>query len=154
MRRRTPWTSSFRPTAPTRVSKRTTSETQSCKVAEHFVTSSLPRSCRNFFLLADRLAKQRFSDTTNLAQPKLHDDKHRSESLPSPEHSLRPYHYTGAVSKLKTIDPKDASSQDSGINLSFHDDERKKLRNSLERLIDNDDISQQRLTTRSLNSQK
>lgn len=79
-----------------------------------------------------RLAKQRFSDTTYIALPKQH-DKHRSESLPSTEHSLRPYHYTGAISKLKTIEPKDASSQDSGINLSFHEDERKKLRNSLER---------------------
>lgn len=113
---------------------------------------------QKFRLFADRLAKQRFSDTSNLAQQtKFHDDKHRSESLPSPEHSMRPYtggHYTGAVSKLKTIDPKDASSQDSGINLSFHDDERKKLRNSLERLIDNDEISQQPLTKRSLHSQK
>lgn len=80
-----------------------------------------------------RLAKQRYSDISHDARPKISDGKHRSESLPSPEHSLRPFHYTGAISKLKTIDPKDASSQDSGINLSFHDDERKKLRNSLER---------------------
>lgn len=80
-----------------------------------------------------RLAKQRYSDVSHDAQPKVHDDKHRSESLPSPEHSLRPYHYTGAISKLKTLEPKDASSQDSGINLSFHEDERKKLRNSIER---------------------
>jgi hypothetical protein len=84
----------------------------------------------NFLL---RLAKQRYSDVSHDAQPKHHDDKHRSESLPSPEHSLRPYHYTGAISKLKTLEPRDASSQDSGINLSFHEDERKKLRNSLER---------------------
>lgn len=87
------------------------------------------------FFLSDRLAKQRFSDTSHDAQPKLLDDKHRSESLPSPEHSLKPYHYTGAISKLKAIEPKEASSQDSGINLSFHDDERKKLRNSLERFV-------------------
>ena len=78
-----------------------------------------------------RLAKQRFSDISHDAQPKILDEKHRSESLP--EHSLRPHHYTGAISKLKAIDPRDASSQDSGINLSFHEDERKKIRNSLER---------------------
>lgn len=66
-------------------------------------------------------------------KPKLIDEKHRSESLPSPETSLRPCHYTGAISKLKSLEPKDASSQDSGINLSFHEDERKKMRNSLER---------------------
>lgn len=54
----------------------------------------------------------------------------------SPEHTLRPYHYTGAISKIKAIEPKDASlSQDSGINLSFHDsfDEKKKKLSSLER---------------------
>lgn len=81
-----------------------------------------------------RLNKHRFSDTSHDAQPKIHDDnKHRSESLPSPEHSSRPYQYTGAISKFKIMEPKDASSQDSGINMSFHDDERKKMRNSLER---------------------
>ncbi|CRL05987.1 CLUMA_CG019101, isoform A [Clunio marinus] len=79
------------------------------------------------------LAKQRFSDISHETSPKPHDDKHRSESLPSPEHSVRPFHYTGAISKIKSIEPRDASSQDSGINLSFQDDERKKLRNSLER---------------------
>lgn len=93
---------------------------------EHSIKSNLIKSCF-------RLAKQRFSDTTHNAHLKLHDEKHRSESLPSSEHSLRPYHYTGAISKLKAIEPKDASSQDSGINLSFHEDERKKLRNSSER---------------------
>lgn len=93
-------------------------------------TSKRRNSNENF---PPRLAKQRFSDVSHNAKPKLNDDKHRSESLPSPEHPLRPFHYTGAISKLKTIEPKDASSQDSGINLSFHEDERKKLRNSLER---------------------
>lgn len=120
---------SFHPIAQIPDNKRTTREIRNCMK----VTHSLVCNSNGNFL--PRLAKQRFSDVSHDAQPKLHDDKHRSESLPSPEHSLRPYHYTGAISKLKTLEPKDASSQDSGINLSFHEDERKKLRNSLERCI-------------------
>lgn len=91
------------------------------------------------------LAKQRYSDISHdLHQPKHIDEKHRSESLPSPEHannsrhimqpsSTNGNHYTGAISKIKTIEPRDASSQDSGINLSFHDDEKRKMRSSVER---------------------
>lgn len=112
--------------------RKTTKETRNCIIVKHSPTFI---SIHAYEILSFRLAKQRFSDISHDAQPKLHDEKLRSESLPSPEHSLRPYHYTGAISKIKTIEPRDASSQDSGINLSFHDssDERKKLRNSLER---------------------
>lgn len=66
------------------------------------------------------------------------DEKQRSESLPGTSeqiiHIQRPY--TGAISKLKTVEPlRDAlSSQDSGINMSFQDDEKMKKfsRNSVE----------------------
>lgn len=64
------------------------------------------------------------------------DEKQRSESLPGTSeqaHIQRPY--TGAISKLKTIEPRDVlSSQDSGINMSFQDDDRMKKfsRNSVE----------------------
>lgn len=65
------------------------------------------------------------------------DEKQRSESLPGTSEQAhiiqRPY--TGAISKLKTIEPRDAlSSQDSGINMSFQDDDRMKKfsRNSVE----------------------
>lgn len=88
--------------------------------------------------------KQRYSDTSHDSHHRAHEpDKMRSESFPRPnhhpdniilEHIARPY--TGAISKLKLIDPKDTCSQDSGINLSFHEtDERKKIRNSLERCV-------------------
>lgn len=64
------------------------------------------------------------------------DEKQRSESLPGTSeqvHIQRPY--TGAISKLKTTEPRDVlSSQDSGINMSFQDDDRMKKfsRNSVE----------------------
>lgn len=83
--------------------------------------------------------QQRFSDTSYDAQlnaQKL-EEKQRSESLPGTSeqiHIQRPY--TGAISKLKTIEPRDAlSSQDSGINMSFSEDERMKkfTRNSIEK---------------------
>lgn len=85
--------------------------------------------------------QQRFSDTTFDAQSNMHklqfEEKQRSESLPGTSeqiHVQRPY--TGAISKLKTIEPRDAlSSQDSGINMSFSEDERmrKFTRNSIEK---------------------
>lgn len=88
------------------------------------------------------MAKQhRFSDTTHDAQQNKqkieHEEKQRSESLPGTSeqiHIQRPY--TGAISKLKTIEPRDAlSSQDSGINMSFSEDERMKkfTRNSIDK---------------------
>jgi hypothetical protein len=130
-----PSTSSYRLTAPALDSRRSTSATLNCITANHYPITphQLTLTLIKLSHFVRRLAKQRYSDTSCDIRPKLHDEKHRSESLPSPEHSLRPYHYTGAISKLKIIDPKDASSQDSGINLSFHEDERKKYRNSLER---------------------
>lgn len=87
--------------------------------------------------------QQRFSDTSFDAHSNMHKiqfdekEKQRSESLPGTSeqiHIQRPY--TGAISKLKTIEPKDAlSSQDSGINMSFSEDEklRKFTRNSIEK---------------------
>lgn len=75
--------------------------------------------------------RHRYSDTSNDAVLRTHtnDEQHkqRSESLPEPE-QMR---YTGAISKLRTHDV--LSSTDSGINLSFHEDERKRNRNSIEK---------------------
>lgn len=77
---------------------------------------------------------QRYSDTSydNVNATKIrNEEKQRSESLPGSTNE-RPY--TGAISKLKTFEPRDVlSSQDSGINLSFHEDERKRTRNSIEK---------------------
>ena len=92
----------------------------------------------DFFFAHYRIAaKQRYSDTSYDGNPLQHfnDEKQRSESLPGPEQiiSMRPY--TGAISKIKTFEPKDASSQDSGINLSFQEDERKRTRNSIEKWV-------------------
>ncbi|KAG5670456.1 hypothetical protein PVAND_000719 [Polypedilum vanderplanki] len=56
-------------------------------------------------------------------ETKLTQNQRRSDSLP-----IQPV-YTGAISKLKTVTHNELSSQDSGINMSFNDDERRKTRN-------------------------
>lgn len=85
---------------------------------------------------------QRHSDTSHEIKPKEYAEKPRSESFPRPtnapcnlENSSQIRPYTGAISKL--IDPKETSSQDSGINLCFHDiEEKHKIKCSQNRLKD------------------
>ncbi|CAH1728432.1 unnamed protein product [Chironomus riparius] len=76
--------------------------------------------------------RQRYSDTSYDAVKRTNSNdkqqqKQRSESLPDPEQIK----YTGAISKIRTFDV--LSSTDSGINLSFHEDERRRNRNSIEK---------------------
>ncbi|XP_070494221.1 uncharacterized protein [Chironomus tepperi] len=75
--------------------------------------------------------RQRYSDTSYDAVLRSNSNdeqpKQRSESLPDPEQMK----YTGAISKIRTQDV--LSSTDSGINLSFHEDERRRNRNSIEK---------------------
>lgn len=84
--------------------------------------------------------KQRYSDITpELNRPKSADnDKHRSESFPrpnssisstaatapSPEHSGPGFPYTGAIAKKSDL-TSSMSSQDSGINMSFSEQDDK-----------------------------
>lgn len=84
--------------------------------------------------------KQRYSDITpEVNRPKSADiDKHRSESFPrpnssvsstaatapSPEHSGPGFPYTGAIAKKSDL-TSSMSSQDSGINMSFSDQDDK-----------------------------
>ncbi|XP_062554929.1 uncharacterized protein LOC134220005 isoform X2 [Armigeres subalbatus] len=84
------------------------------------------------------LTKQRYSDTTpDTSRPKSADiDKHRSESFPrpnssihaatapSPEHSGPGLPYTGAIAKKSDL-TSSMSSQDSGINMSFSEQDDK-----------------------------
>lgn len=80
------------------------------------------------------MPRQRMSDIScEVSSDKLFiDEKQRSESLPGPSSDRKPV-YTGAISKLKSVEHNDVlSSQDSGINLSFQDDERKKTRSFFE----------------------
>lgn len=75
--------------------------------------------------------RQRYSDTSydmvHRSNSNEEQQKQRSESLPDPEQMK----YTGAISKIRTHDV--LSSTDSGINLSFHEDERRRNRNSIEK---------------------
>lgn len=68
------------------------------------------------------LREQGSVDASKIFRDSIEEEKQRSESLPTQI-------YTGAISKLKSVPYKELSSQDSGINLSFHDDERKKAKN-------------------------
>ncbi|XP_065074268.1 uncharacterized protein LOC135698290 isoform X2 [Ochlerotatus camptorhynchus] len=84
--------------------------------------------------------KQRYSDITpDINRPKSADiDKHRSESFPrpnssisstaatapSPEHSGPGFPYTGAIAKKSDL-TSSMSSQDSGINMSFTEQDDK-----------------------------
>ncbi|KXJ82812.1 hypothetical protein RP20_CCG011260 [Aedes albopictus] len=84
------------------------------------------------------LIKQRFSDITpDTSRPKSADiDKHRSESFPrpnsstqaatapSPEHSGPGFPYTGAIAKKSDL-TSSMSSQDSGINMCFTEQDDK-----------------------------
>lgn len=84
------------------------------------------------------MTKQRYSDTTpDTSRPKCADiDKHRSESFPrpnssihaatapSPEHSGPGLPYTGAIAKKSDL-TSSMSSQDSGINMSFSEQDDK-----------------------------
>ncbi|XP_058456636.1 uncharacterized protein LOC131434028 isoform X2 [Malaya genurostris] len=81
------------------------------------------------------LIKQRYSDITPAGRPKSADvDKHRSESFPRPNASLTapsPEHlgpsfpsYTGAIAKKVDL-MSSMSSQDSGINMSFSEQDEK-----------------------------
>ncbi|XP_053686074.1 uncharacterized protein LOC128735612 isoform X1 [Sabethes cyaneus] len=80
------------------------------------------------------LIQQRYSDITPADRPKSADiDKHRSESFPrpnssltapSPDNNLPSLSYTGAIAKKIDL-MSSTSSQDSGINLSFSEQDDK-----------------------------
>ncbi|XP_055526987.1 uncharacterized protein LOC129719614 isoform X2 [Wyeomyia smithii] len=80
------------------------------------------------------LIKQRYSDITPADRPKSADiDKHRSESFPrpnailtapSPDNFAPTFSYTGAIAKKIDL-MSSMSSQDSGINMSFSEQDDK-----------------------------
>ncbi|KAJ6637178.1 tRNA-cytidine(32) 2-sulfurtransferase [Pseudolycoriella hygida] len=90
---------------------------------------------------SQRKITHRFSDTSAQVSSTLESTKQRSESFPNPstqkltsapnpESSTPSCPYTGAISKL--IDPIGTTSQDSGINLYFHDQDDSRLRTIVE----------------------